>query len=263
MSATFKILLIFIILFLCTGYCFCQFVRISDRVIVAGYVFDEYDSKPLPYVNVYVKKTRIGTITDTSGYFLLSAHLKDTLTISSLGYDNKYIELTDSTADNNKPLIIFMDSRVYELKSVDVIALRRYKQFEYEFTNMRLPEDDYTYAERNFPFRPKDIDYYARSNLSSVGLILSPISALYDAFSKEGKERRKLEELKKKDLIEDEVIKKVDISAIMKLTGMGREETNLFMQWCGFSRDFILNLTEYEFITLIQQKHREFENLKK
>ncbi len=234
----------------------------ADRVIVAGYVFEENSSEPLPYVNVYVKQTRIGTITDTSGYFMLTAKVNDTLTFSSLGYDKKYVVLTDSASESMKPLIVFLNTRVYQINSVDIIALKKYKQLEYEITNMSLPDDDYTYAMRNFPFRPVDIDYYSRVNAPGFGLVFSPISALYDMFSKEGKERRKLEEIQGKDYLAAILDEKVSTSYVMELTGMTFEETNEFILWCNFSPDFIMRLTEYDLISVIGYKYKQYKNLK-
>lgn len=238
-----------------------QFVKMSDRVIVAGYVFEESNGLPLPYVNVYIKKSRTGTITDTAGYFLLSAKVNDTLTFSSLGYDRKYVVLTDSATDNMKPLIVFLDTKIYEINSVDIIALKRYKQLEYEITNMKLPDDDYTYAARNFPFRPADIDYYSRVNAPGFGLVFSPITALYDMFSKEGKEKRKLEEIQQKDLQNSAVEEKISPELIMDITGMSREETNMFLDWCNFSPDFVAKLSDYDLLSLIVHKYRQYKTI--
>ncbi len=231
----------------------------TDRVIVAGYVFEESSGEPLPYVNVYVKRTRRGTITDTAGYFIIQAKINDTLTFSSLGYDRKYVVINDSSTDNSKPLIVFLDTRVYQINSVDVIALKRYKQLEFEITNMKLPDDDIVYAYRNFPFRPADIDYYSRVNAPGFGLVFSPISALYDMFSKEGKERQKLEEIQQKDRLNEVIDAKVSIEMVMKVTGLSKSETNIFIDWCGFSTGFVNGLTEYDLISVIVYKYKQYK----
>jgi hypothetical protein len=239
-----------------------QYIKMADRVIVAGYVFEESTGNPMPYVNVYVKRTRIGTITDPAGYFMLNAKINDTLTLSSLGYDRKYVVLNDSATDNMKPLIVFLDSRIYELNSIDIIALKRYKQLEYEITNMQLKDDDYTYAARNFPFRPADLDYYTRVNAPGFGLVFSPISALYDMFSKEGKERRKLEEIKARDYLNSVIEDKISTSFIMKITGMSQQEANSFIDWCDFSPEFVIKLTEYDLISVIIYKNMHYQKIK-
>lgn len=238
-----------------------QFMKIADRVIVAGYVFEETSGNPLPYVNVYIKKSRYGTISDTSGYFMLSALVNDTIVFSSLGYDKKYVILTDSASENNKPLIVFLDTKFYEIRSVEVIALRKYQQLEYEFTKMRLPDDDYIFAANNFPFRPAYLDYYERVNAPGLGLVFSPISALYDMFSKEGKEKQKLAELQSRDYLSSIIDKKVSTELIMKITGLSAEETIVFLNWCNFSPEFILKLTDYDFISVIAYKNRQYQGI--
>ncbi|MDD3859477.1 MAG: carboxypeptidase-like regulatory domain-containing protein [Bacteroidales bacterium] len=238
-----------------------QFLRIADRVIIAGYVFEESNGLPLPYVNVYVKKTRNGTITDTSGYFLLTANINDTIVFSSLGFDKKYVGVSEEDAENSKPLIVFLDTKIYELKSVEIIALKRYKQLEYEITNMKLPENEYTYAIANFPCRPSDIDYYTRSStpVSGLGIVFSPITALYDMFSKEGKEKQKLLELQEKDYLNSIIESKISIALVMKITGLNQEECKVFLNWCNFSSDFLLKLTEYDLISVIAFKFKQYK----
>lgn len=179
MKNRFKILTAFLFGFIIFGNSkiFAQFFILHDRAIISGYVFEESNGNPIPYVNVYVKRTRYGTITDTSGHFIISAKLNDTIVFSVLGFDKKYIIINDSAKDNSNPLILFLNTKIYELKSVDIIALRKYKQLEYEIKNMKLPDDAYTNALRNFPFRPPDIDYYARGTNPSFGLIFNPITA--------------------------------------------------------------------------------------
>ena len=261
MNRSLRIALIILIVLLMCNSAKSQFIKMTDIVIVAGYVFEETNGEPLPYVNVYVKRTRIGTITDSEGYFMIKANVNDTLTFSSLGYDRKYVVINDSAADNSKPLIVFLDTRIYELGSVDIIALKRYKQLEYEITNMRLPDDDYTYAMRNFPIRPSDIDYYTRINAPGFGLVFSPITALYDMFSKEGKERRKLEEIQERDKLYDAIEEKISVEIVMKITGLSKEETNVFLEWCKFSPDFIKRISEYDLVSVIIYKYGLYQKI--
>jgi hypothetical protein len=261
-----KVVKAFLVLFLVSlcSLSYSQFVRIANRAIIAGYVFDEENSDPLSYVNVYVKKTRKGTITDATGYFLLSAHVGDTLTFSSLGYHNKYVAIDDTISNyEEKPLIVFLDAKVFELKSVDVVALRKYEQFKYDFTNLELPDDDYVYAQNNFPFKPKDIDYYSRVGNPGFGLVVSPITALYNKFSKEGKEKAKLEELQNQMLLEEVIDAKINPELIMKITGLSHTETNVFLKWCNLSPEFIMRMSEYELISLISHRYLEYASIKK
>jgi hypothetical protein len=243
-------------LFFAANNSYSQFFVLNDRVIVSGYVFEESTGKPLPYVNVYVKKSRIGTITDTSGHFILSAQMKDTIVFSIVGYDRNYLIINDSAKDNTKPVILFLNTKIYELKSVDIVALKKYKQLEYQIMNMKLKDDDYVYAQRNFPIKPKDISYYSRCGNSMFGVVVSPITALYDMFSKEGREKQKLYEIQKNDNLFDLIESKISCDKLAEILELSREDFNKFIDWNNFNYDFINSLNGYELVNLL--KHRKY-----
>lgn len=199
-----------------------QFIRMNNRLVIAGMVVDNDDSSPMAYVNIYVKHTRSGTITDTSGYFILFVNIGDTIVFSSLGYEKLHVVAHDTLGDIARPAYVEMKRMVYQLTSVDIIALRRYQQFKYEVINMKLPEDDYVRAMNNFPIRPAYLDYYTRQGASGFGLVLSPISALYEAFSKEGKERRKLAEIEEQDNFRAMVEQNYNKKVVARVTGLSR-----------------------------------------
>ncbi len=242
-----------------------QFLKIADKIFVAGYILEENNKEPIPYVNIFVKQTRRGTISDTSGYFLLKTQLNDTLVFSALGFDKKYVVINEEAIENDKALIIFLDTKIYQLKTIDIYALRRYKQLEYEISTLKLPENDFTNASKNFPFRPKDIDYYKLNSapLSGLGVVISPITALYEMFSKEGKERQKLQELEKQDYIESIIEKKIGINAIMKIIDEDMQNTYMFLAWCNFSADFINNISSYDLAFVIKHKHKQYKTTKR
>lgn len=57
---------------------------------LVGHVLDEKTGEHLPYVNVQVKGTNIGTVTDESGHFFLKNLPlgKQTIVFSYVGYEN-------------------------------------------------------------------------------------------------------------------------------------------------------------------------------
>lgn len=231
-----------------------QLIRMNNRLVIAGIVVDAETTEPLPYVNIYVKHSRKGTITDTSGYFVLFANIGDTIVFSSIGYEKLLVTASDSTGDISRSAYVEMEKTVYELSSVDIIALRRYEQFRYEITHMVLPEDDYQRALQNFPLRPADLDYYSRHGTMGFGIVLSPITALYDAFSKEGKERRKLEEIQERDLIKNAVGEKFNVAMVMRITGLSEAEAIAFIEWMALPDRFVLNTAEYQLIEVIMMQ---------
>jgi hypothetical protein len=62
-------------------------IAYSQSITVSGTVNDEETKEPIPYVNVVLKNTTTGTMTDTLGYYRLSyAGLIDTINFSAIGY---------------------------------------------------------------------------------------------------------------------------------------------------------------------------------
>lgn len=241
---------------------FGQYVRVADRVIVAGYVLESESLEPIPYVNIYVKQTRRGTITNSKGHFILSARINDTLVFSSMGYKTQFAVIDDGFTDKNESLIMLLEKRYYQIGSVDIISLRRYEQLKYEVVNMQLPDDEFVYAVKNFPSRPVDIDYHSRAGASDFGLIFSPITALYDAFSREGRERRKLQELLERDREQALIESKISIQKISRITGLDLYEAEDFFKWCNFPTEFILRLSDYELILLIMHRFEQYQRIK-
>ncbi len=235
-----------------------QFFKVADYVLIAGYVFEEETSESIPYVNIFVKQTRRGTISDTSGFFILKARLNDTIIFSTITHERKTAVVTEDLRESPDPLIVFLNPRTYQLRSVDIIALRRYEQLKYEVVNMKLPDDGFVYAIKNFPIRPVDIDYHSRAGVSDFGFVFSPITALYDAFSKEGRERRKLEELLEQDRRRELIENRINTRKIASITKLSEAEAQNFLNWCNFSVEFILKINDYELIRLIMHRFEQY-----
>ena len=76
---------------------------------LVGHVLDEKTGEHLPYVNVQVKGTNIGTVTDESGhYFLKNLPLgRQTIIFSYVGYETEElpVNITEHTTTELKAVI--------------------------------------------------------------------------------------------------------------------------------------------------------------
>ena len=110
--------LIVIILFLQPVIIFAQ----SAKHSIKGYVIDAKSGESLPYANVTVKDKKIGTTTNTEGYFILLSLPADadTLEIFYIGYTTKQIGLKN--LDYSKPLLIKMEQNLLETEAITVTA---------------------------------------------------------------------------------------------------------------------------------------------
>lgn len=119
-------------------FAFCTMTAFAQDIKVTGTVIDSY-KEPLPGVNVVVKGTTVGTITDIDGRFSIAVpNKKSILAFSFIGYDTKEqvvgdktsytILLTDDTQLIDEVVVVGFGTQRKEnltgaVKSVDVKVL--------------------------------------------------------------------------------------------------------------------------------------------
>ncbi|WP_346860900.1 DUF5686 family protein [uncultured Draconibacterium sp.] len=106
------------IIFICF-LLFSGFIAKGDELAIeiSGWVKDAQTTEPLPFVNVWIKGTVRGTMTDTDGRFLLSANVGDTVSFSSIGYIKQEILIEKKT---KSPLEISLQPEVLEIGEVTI-----------------------------------------------------------------------------------------------------------------------------------------------
>ncbi len=110
-TGTFRYFLLSSFLSLYSILCFSQ-------VSVSGYVFGGEDKLPLYPVSVIVKGTQDGTITDSMGYFKITANKGSTLVFSYIGHESQEV-----TVGNEFVLHITLKSLASGLNEVVMTGL--------------------------------------------------------------------------------------------------------------------------------------------
>ncbi len=128
----------------------------QEAIIIKGLVADSATLRPLPYVNIIVKGSARGTTTDRGGAFALSAHPRDTLLFSFIGY-----RTLEFPAADWEPSVILMPEVVTILKSITVEATPLGDPYEHLFDeeNMKLKS-----LHEGIPF------YYSRDKKEKIML---------------------------------------------------------------------------------------------
>lgn len=84
---------------------------------ISGTVSDQTPGKPLPGVNVMIKNTQTGTVTDIDGRFSLQARDADTLMFNFIGYQSQIFRVSETTDWN---IVLQLDAKM--LNEVVVMA---------------------------------------------------------------------------------------------------------------------------------------------
>ena len=89
----------------------------EDATELSGYVIDKETKEPIPFVNVWIKGTTRGTMTDAGGNFMLSASLGDEISFSSVGYKKQEVTYT---ANIKMPLEVSLVPDVQQIGEIKV-----------------------------------------------------------------------------------------------------------------------------------------------
>ena len=112
--------------------CFVCFVLISNTITAQqkeqaftefkGKVMDSNTKTHLVFANLNVSETNISTITNTEGKFLLKVpnrHLDKTVTISFLGYNKRFLPISEFKKGKNK---IYLEVLITKLNPISINA---------------------------------------------------------------------------------------------------------------------------------------------
>ncbi|HEX2937044.1 MAG TPA: carboxypeptidase-like regulatory domain-containing protein [Bacteroidales bacterium] len=236
----------------------CQ-AQFADEVpfYVKGQLVNSRTNEKIVFANVVNPKTMVGAISDSAGIFIILAKPGDVLQISSLGYHPRLFTVNDSLKHQFIFPRIKMVEKIYEIKNVDIRFFGTYEQFKYRILHTKTEDP---LAGLNKKLR-KTIDSIAKlptSDLPTFSLG-SPVSALYMAFSKEGKQLRKLEKAIEVAPSRKIIESKFNRQVLENVSGLTGEELNEFALFCKLSDDFIIKATEYELYEKIMEYFERFK----
>ena len=164
-------------------------VRVSGSVAEAG------SRLPIPGATVQVQRTRRGVVSSTTGEFSIDALPTDTVLFRALGYKQQRMAL-GGTGLSQLVVRIQLTRDSVRLGNVQVTADRPDRAIiNRALRNIKRPAPPVVSGAKRPP-KPKPLFAVdSTAPKAPVPTIASPVSLLYDQFSREGKQRRKMEEI--------------------------------------------------------------------
>ena len=209
----------------------------TEKQFIKGFIIDRESLSDVSGVHVY-NQHRMGTVSDSKGFFQMTVNTGDTITFSRIDYD--IFTITIEAGRNYSEMLISMRQKVYILDSVDVYS--------------GVPEPTHLYRQEPKPVyipgitkQAKDDEDYSTSFGEAV---TSPATALYNAFSKKYKEEKKYHEIirtekqgealegKGYDLLE-EYLKTQDLI-------IPRDRFEDLLDYCGVTTFWLASANEYD-----------------
>lgn len=127
-----------------------QFESFKDSVVqLYGIVMTADSLKGLESVSVVVKGQNRGTITNERGVFSIVVLKGDVIEFTSIGFKPKVITIPTNLVGNQHSVIQLMVNDTVYLAATIIRSRPSREQFERDFVNTKIPDDDISIARKN------------------------------------------------------------------------------------------------------------------
>lgn len=145
-----NLLYILILFFILPSAAKAQFETFKDSVVqLYGVVMTADSLQGLPAVSVVVKGQNRGTITNDRGVFSIVVLKGDQVEFTSVGYKPVLVNIPHTLEGNQHSVIQLMVADTIYLPATIIKPRPSRQQFERDFVNTRVPDDDITIARSN------------------------------------------------------------------------------------------------------------------
>jgi hypothetical protein len=145
-----KKLVLYILLLSAPFAVHAQFDKLKDSVVqLYGVIMTADSLKAIPLVSVVVKGRNQGTYSNEQGVFSIVVLKGDVIEFSSVGYKPVTINISDTFSGNQYSIVQLMVQDAQYLPATVIRARPTREQFERDFVNTPVPDDDIEIARQN------------------------------------------------------------------------------------------------------------------
>jgi hypothetical protein len=212
----------------------------QDQVTIHGRVISSsgearYD---LMIVN---RRSRSGAFGNADGTFTVQALRTDTLLIGSVGHRTTMLCVADSAVKDVYHVTIRLLPVQVQLAEVEVLSQRTLQEIQKDINKLGYRESDY--------------------RISQVDALQSPITFLYQEFSKRERSKRMVAQMRnddrKRELLKELLEQYVEYDII----NLSDEAFDDFVDFCAVPDEVIRGLTQYEFLLYVKKKYELYASL--
>ena len=226
------------IFFLFTHIVTGQTDSVQVKIKVEGKIRQPNDQS-ISTVIVVNQSTKKGVFGKSDGSFSIECLKTDTLSFTSIGYDSRTICFKDSIMRESYDIVLYLEERIATLNVVEIFAPRDLESIQKDIEKLGYNEDDYM--------------------LSGLNAVASPITFLYQQFSKVEKSKRLVKEMENEDqkrsLLKELFHHYVDYEII----DLSDEEFDAFIDYINVSDEFIKTSSQYDFLIFVRDKYKDYK----
>jgi hypothetical protein len=213
----------------------------QEEVTIYGRVVSTLQERTYYDLMIVNKRTRSGTFGNGDGSFTVRALRTDTLLIGSVGHATSYITMRDSLPAPSYRVTVRLRPLQVQLREVEILSERTLQQIQRDIEKLGYRESDY--------------------RISQVDALQSPITFLYQEFSRRERSKRLVAQLenedRKRELLKELLQKYVEYDII----NLNDEAFDDFIDFCAVPDAVIKGLTQYEFLLYVKKKYELYSSL--
>jgi hypothetical protein len=228
---------------------------------VSGYIYNDNSKQPLPNVNIINTNKVRGAMSDAKGYFEIDVQPNDTLHFSLLGFQSLRIRVTNDWI-KNKVTRIQLTEKAIALEEVVIAPFNLTGYLEID-SKLIPTKENYRYSISGLTQGYEAGEYAPNAFGKVLGSIFNPADMLYNFFGKNGKELKKLKDMKKDDTIRNLLESKYDRETLAVLLGISKDEIPEILQRCNYSDAFIQSANDLQILDAISGCYEQYKVLKR
>jgi hypothetical protein len=212
-----------------------------DRVLFSGKVTDTLRAQNFYNLMVINRTTGRGVFGQPNGTFSVYVSDGDSITLSIKGYPNVNFRVKADSNCQFKPTFV-IELLPQEIAEVIIRPLKTLSQIKEERESLAMRET---------------------RTVTGIEVLQSPITALYQAFSRTEKNKRWIAEQEYKDNQRKIVWELLRLYVAYEIIELSDDDFDDFIDFLNINENFLKTATEMELITFIKDKFEHFRYLKR
>lgn len=225
-----------VVVFLC--FALPAVMQAQDTTIVVKGTATDPNGRPIQDLLIVNQRTYMGSFGNSDGTFRVSVRKNDTLQFGGMGFKSFTISYADSTYKPEYTLKLNLDELIVEVGEATVFAPRELSEIQQDIEELGFDDRDY--------------------RTSGVDALSSPITFLYERFSRRAQNKRQVMEMenddRRRELLKELFQKYVSYDIIQ----LSDEDFDEFIDFLNVSDHFLQNTTQYDFILYVKDRYKAF-----
>ena len=225
-----------------------------------GRIISVTDKQPLQSAHILNLNSVVGTTTNRSGQFEITAQANDTIFISYVGFQSIKLKVTNDLLKGHELEIAIHEKTV----NIDEVTVKAHKLIGVLVVDAAsVPLDKFNRIKiEGLPQayeigRPQGKEY-----TSALNAVFNPIDFWYNKLGKRPKQLRKLKKLKEEDKLRGIMEEKFSREILMEYMDMSRKDLNDLLKECNYSNRFIRKASDLQVIEAVLECYESYNALK-